>query len=235
MNSPKILVGTPLNDAKNYIIMDWLASLSKITYDNIDIMLVDNSITTDNYKMLLKMGYNVKYYDPANKTIKQVIAGSRNILREYAIKNNFDYIFSLECDVFPPNNAIEKLLLHNRPVVSGFYLNGSLDSNFTVIQKQIGHIGHKFHTVHNYSVHDGFMMSNGKVVPVYTAGLGCVLISKSVFSELQFKAREDQDGTDDVFFAEDLYHLNIPFLVDTSILCTHMNQSYVQFHDKKLW
>lgn len=231
MNNPRILLATPISDDKRYILIDWLIMLDRITYP-VDILLVDNSHTTENYKLVKKMGYNIKYYNPSGKTLKKTISDSRNMIREYAVKYDYDFIFSLECDIFPPLNVVEYMLAKELDVVSAFYFNGEYDSNFVVIQKLLGHAGQNFQTVYNFSVEDGFSFVDGKTKEVYSAGLGCMLISRKVFSNIVFRADENQSGTDDVFFAEDLHHMRIPLYVDTNIHCVHRNREWVKFKNK---
>ena len=223
MDNQKILLATPIHFSKDYVMIEWLLMI-KMLDGNYDILLVDNSPTETYSKKIRKFGFNVKYVNPKNDDFRTILVKCREIIRKYAVKNNYDYLFSLECDVFPKLNIINRLLLHRRDVVGGYYFSGTKENIFVVLQRIIGNVGQKFHKAKNQSIQDVFYMTDGKKLKsVYTAGLGCVLISSRVFKNIKFEIKGDI-GYDDVHFAESLYHLRIPFLVDMSLRCRHENQ-----------
>ena len=54
-----------------------------------------------------------------------------------------------------------------------------------------------------------------------------MLIHRSVFKRVKFRAVEGVDAHPDTLFALDLDGLNIPQYLDTSIYCEHRNTSWV--------
>jgi hypothetical protein len=74
---------------------------------------------------------------------------------------------------------------------------------------------------------------DGKVKQVYHAGLGCVLIHKSVFERVEFRVDERYDFHTDTWFANDCYLLNINIYADTNIQCEHHNGTWLGIKEIK--
>ena len=55
--------------------------------------------------------------------MKERIVSSRNKLKEYFLKNDYDYLLSLEQDVVSPKDVIERLMKHDKDICSGLYFN----------------------------------------------------------------------------------------------------------------
>ena len=49
------------------------------------------------------------------------IAKSRELLREKALKQGYDYLLCLDQDIIVPPNIIKKLISHNKDIISGLY------------------------------------------------------------------------------------------------------------------
>jgi hypothetical protein len=69
---------------------------------------------------------------------------------------------------------------------------------------------------------------DGDVKKVFSCGLGCVLIHRSVLKEVVFRYEEGSPVHPDSFFYADLDAKKIPVYVDTSIYCKHDNQTMVR-------
>ena len=59
MEKPKVLVGCPIYDGKDYIIDRYIERIKNFTYENYDILLVDNSKTKDFAKKVKDLGVPV--------------------------------------------------------------------------------------------------------------------------------------------------------------------------------
>ena len=191
-----ILVGCPTSEHKAYCLNEYLDGIKSLTYKNFDLVLVNNSETDEYFNKLKSLGVNVikgKYFESA----KDRVINSRNILREYCINNNYEYLLSLEQDVVPPKDVIEKLLKHNKDIVGGlyFYLG---DDNKTLLPMAWVHYRGEyakrlmFHEIPEY-----------ELIEVITCGLGCVLIKKEVLERIEFRYIKDEEPWDDLWFCED--------------------------------
>ena len=115
----KILVGCPTSFHKEYCFNKYLKGIKSLTYQNHDILLVENS-KDDKYINKIKKFLPVikgPYFESA---LDRIIT-SRNILKEKVLEGNYDYFLSLEQDVIPPKDIIERLLKHNKKVITGIY------------------------------------------------------------------------------------------------------------------
>ena len=111
MKKEKILLGTPTYEGKAYCLEYWLQTVKQIQkYSKCDVLIVDNSKSSAYANKIKKFGFNVirsKHYD---RRPLQSLTESQEKLFDYAIRNNYDYLFSLEQDVFASKDIIEKLL-----------------------------------------------------------------------------------------------------------------------------
>jgi len=122
VNFPKVLVGTPIFDFNRYCIEEYLESIKNFTYANYDILLVDNSKEDVFYKELIAKGIPTIHMEWLEKSRDRICEG-HNILREKTLKENYEYLFLVDADVIPPKDVIEKLLRHNKKIVTGIYFN----------------------------------------------------------------------------------------------------------------
>ena len=90
------------------------------SYKYFDLVLVDNSESNDYYNKLKKLDVKV-IKDNYQEGAKDRVISSRNKLREYFLQNDYDYLLSLEQDVVPPKDVIEKLVKHDKDICSGLY------------------------------------------------------------------------------------------------------------------
>ena len=100
---PKILVGCPTSHHKAYCLKEYAEAVKSLDYPNYDILLVDNSPDEDYINKIKEHGLSVikgHYFEGA----RDRIIASRNILRQKAIDEGYDYFFSLEQDVIPPRD-----------------------------------------------------------------------------------------------------------------------------------
>jgi hypothetical protein len=225
MNEPRILVGVITADVKGYCQDEFLEQLKMLTYGNKSIYIVDNSVTNKNHKVINKRGYNGCWLPRGNKGVRQIIAVSHDILRQHVIRNNYDYLFHFESDVFLNGNyyIIEKLLSHQRDVAAGCYdIGQGLKRQLCILLTD--NAAH--HLIPYFIENFAIVFMNGNLQKVYNAGLGACLISRNVLNKITFKAEANNGFFPDMNFARDLYDLNIPFYADTSLYLHHNNQEW---------
>ena len=59
MINPRILVGCPTSEHKKYAIKEYLEGIKNLSYENIHLVLVDNSENDEYYNKLKKLGVSV--------------------------------------------------------------------------------------------------------------------------------------------------------------------------------
>ena len=218
---PKVLVGITCSYHKEYCLEPFLQGLKELTYENKDILFVENSQHDEYFNKLKSLGLNVikgPYYESPIKRISM----SRNLLIDKAIKENYDYLFSLDQDTIPPKDVIEKLLSHNKQVTCGVYFSRTIVNNKVVLAPDV------YKVIPNSEDESGLpsmkwpdeeeILSN-KLIQVVSCGAGCLLLHKDVIKKVKF--REDLEQFEDRRFCIDLYKNNIPIYCDTSVKCKH--------------
>ncbi|MDD5649904.1 MAG: hypothetical protein PHF86_05705 [Candidatus Nanoarchaeia archaeon] len=209
--NPKVLVGCPTSFHKKYALKEYVQAIKSLTYDNYDILIVENSENNDYFDEIKKELPCMK--DKWFENARERIVHSRNILRELTLKE-YDYFLSLEQDVIPPKDIIERLLEHNKKVISALYFktdpNGTL-SPLLWIKDDVG-------------IRKAYLdeVEDDKLIEANAVGIGCILIHKDVLKEIKFRYDKEKEGFDDVFFCDDVINKGFKIFCDTSIKCKHL-------------
>ncbi len=221
----KVLIGCPTSDYKSYCLNEYLEGLKSITYKEADFIIVDNS-KTDEYlnkiKELTKDFKNLKLIkDPKwFEGAKDRIINSRNLIREIVLKENYDYFLSLEQDVIPPKNVVERLLKHKKDIISGvvfcdLIINGALTYK-PMLWISAGK-DEKGKELMRYL--EPYEVEDEKLMELRTTSLSCLLISKEILNKIKFRYTV---GFDDVELCNDTKELGYKIFVDTSVKCKHL-------------
>ena len=230
---PKILVGCPTSFHKEYALQQYAESVKSLTYKNHDVLLVDNSPNDDYLKKIKSLGLPAikgPYYEGA----RDRIITSRNILRKKVIDDNYDYLFSLEQDILPPPDILEKLTAHNKKVITAVYFANNMIPEETLSRLiPLVYVLEDEKTLSMRPLNDDELWKKQGLMKVVSAGLGCVLIHRDTLKDVKF--RYDLNTFDDRWFFMDLHHKKIPVYADTSIKCKHLifNRPYPWHKIKK--
>jgi GT2 family glycosyltransferase len=221
---PKVLVGCPTSEHKEYCLKEYAEAVKNLSYPNYDILLVDNSKDNEYYERIKSMGIKVKRTKYTKKARDRIIEG-RNLLRKKVLDEGYDYFLSLEQDVIPPNDVIERLLRYNKQVTAGVYflvnpfkdehrIRSSIWANYNPKTKMM------------YRVKNEYILQNPKLMEVSASGLGCILIHRDVLNKIRFRYDKETEGFDDVFFAKDLRKNRIKIYADLSVICKHLVKNW---------
>jgi len=225
LRNPKILLAAPTSIHKEYIFLTWYLYAKNLTYKNYDIFIVDNSIDDKYHQELKDLGIDVAYVNPSGKDSRVYITESQNLIRKKFLENDYDYLFSLEVDIFPPRNVIEKLLSDKKEIVSVPYFIWLAEESYLYYEQ---------FTVDNMtiksfvpSLQKAFQDYNGKLLQSAANGIGCSLIHRSIIEQLPFRYDLNRKGHSDTYFYEDLlYKLKIMNYIDTSMIVCHHNSDW---------
>ncbi len=152
----------------------------------------------------------------------------RNLAAMKCLESGSEWLFFLDSDVVPPPNAIEKLISHGQPIMSGLYHRRSPPVGLPVMQRPHGVWLTKY--------------KKGSVVEVDVVGAGCLLIHRSVLEQMKpqrplagkhwFDWRVDAQSVqehngapmseDFTFCLHGRQTMGLKILVDTSIRCRHL-------------
>lgn len=215
---PKVLVGCPTSSHKSYCLNEYVKGVKSLTYDNFDILLVDNSKDNLYFNDIKNFGLPV-VKGPFDESARQRIVDSRNILRQKVLDGNYDYFLSLEQDVIPPPDIIQRLLKHKKSIVSGIYFTYQENNGINlglrpVLWKKTGKNGLSIMTEKEFF--------EPGLIEVGACGLGCVLIHKDVLKKVNFRFGKEYDGFDDMWFCYDSFNSGFKIYADTSAKCKHL-------------
>jgi len=229
MKNPKVLIGVTSSFHKEYCLNEFLEGINKLTYNNFDVLFIENSKDDKYFNKLKKLGLNV-IKGPCLENPVQSISASRNILIDKTLKGDYDYYFSLDQDVIPPVDVLEKLTSHKKKVVCGIYFNKMIENGKMVLTPGVYKIieGTKDENgLPSMKALSKEEMFNNKLLRVVSCGGGCLLIHKDIIKKIRF--REDLKQCEDRWFCIDLFKNNIELYCDTSVKCKHLilNRPYV--------
>lgn len=220
MPQPKILVGCPTSFHKEYALEQYAKAIKALTYKNFDILLVDNS-KDNNYFEKIKSFKLPVIKGPYFKSARDRIISSRNLLRENVLRNNYDYFFSLEQDVLPPPDILQKLLKHNKKLITAVYFaNNVIPDKAT---RELIPLVYKLVNKENLdmrSLNEEELWKDQRLHEVVSAGLGCLLIHRDILEKIKF--RYEKNTFDDRWFFIDCYEKKLKVFADTSIKCKHL-------------
>ena len=217
--NPKVLVGCPVSDYHEYCTKEYLEAIKSLTYTNYDILLVDNSKDDRFYNTIkdkvpvLRTGYHPNVYER--------VIRSRNALRQRALDGGYDYFLSLEQDVIPPRNVIERLLKYGKKIISGVYFIPEMKNGKARLAPMIW-AEHQADPKKKLDIREDII--NGKnLIKAGACGLGCVLIHRKVLEQIPFRYNTSEgDGIDDSFFSLDARNKGFEIYADTAIKCLHL-------------
>ena len=249
----KVLVGSPISKHHAYCINEYIKGILSLTYQNFDVLLIDNSDDDKFYNELLKKvdGTKIKVIRAGNdiQSIKNKLAFCRNILRKKVIDKNYDFLFCIDQDIVCPIDSIERLIESNKEVISGIYYSyfrrgketiqrpvlyrGLNEEEIKIIKKDKNKLESINKYIYDYLVSVNWDLNKvmlkfsnedvagNKVIPIKSAGTGCVFISNSVLKQIEFHTNENEEGFDDVIFFRDVENLGIQAYAHTAIKCFH--------------
>lgn len=241
MSQPKVLVACPIIDRNKYCIDKFLDCVNSLTYTNKEFLLVDNSATEDFYNELKTKGLNVirgKHFD---KAIPALVF-NRNIIRSYFLARDFDYLFSLDSDVICQPDSIEKLMKHEKEIVTGIYYSAKIEQGKMVAKpmlfnrlndeefkqlldkgeyKKQFEQGMKREEIFKQLTRDD--VKEPKLMETAVAGLGVVLIKRNILEKIAFRFDPDINATDDFFFFVDTEKAGFKLYADTTVKCSHLH------------
>lgn len=241
MKTPKVLVACPIIDRNKYCFEKFINCYNSLTYPNKELLLVDNSATEDFYNELKTRKINVIRGKHFEKTVEALVY-NRNAVRSYFLARDYDYLFSLDSDVICEPDAIEKLMKHQKEIVSGIYYSAKMENGVPVakpmlfvrlndaeFQELLTKEEYKQQFEQGLKREDIFRQLNreevldSKLIIVDVAGLGVVLIKRNVLEKVPFRFDSTIKATDDFFFFVDTQKAGFELYADTTVKCSHLH------------
>jgi len=238
MRLPKVLVFTVIYDKKDYCFDEFLENIQTFTYKNRDHIIIDNTNDGGKYYNYLKekcepLGIKVYHVERGN-TSREALARSQNFARKIFLEGDWDYLMSLESDIFPKPNIIDALIWHNMDIITGLYMLGFMEDGtrtpcITLNWKneKTGTWGTKLIQPEQFSEY-----INQGVKEVACGGFGCCLMYRDVLKDVKFTYIPGHKAHSDVFFFNDARKKGYVVAVDTNLYCEHKNSDWSKVEDR---
>jgi hypothetical protein len=235
MIRPKILIFTPTYEGKEYCREAFVNNANKIisNYTNARHLYIDNSPTPAYAEKLKSLGLWVHHMDRTNSS-RESLARAQNYARKVALEEGYDYMFSLESDIFPPQDVLWQLLKRGRKVITGLYLIGDSKGGIRIPCVTLKVFNDKLlaYGTRLLKLDELPLYRNQGVKEVAAGGMGCCLIHRDVFSKLPFRYDPRFMGHSDIYFFNSLSLIKEKAYVDTDIYCEHQNSNWLDVKDR---
>lgn len=238
MGLPKVLIFTITYSGKDYCLDEFVENCKKFTYKNKEHIFIDNSDDGGEYTKKLKerlepLGIKVYHVERGN-TSREALARSQNYARKLFLEGDYNYLLSLESDIFPKPNIIDALILDAVDVVTGLYMIGFKEKNtrwpcITKYEKNpnTGTYGSRLLYKDEWAEY-----INQGLKQVAAGGMGCCLMFRDVVEEIPFTYIPGLRPHSDVFWFNDARKLGYPVFVDTNVICEHKNSDWGKVGDR---
>lgn len=169
------------------------------------------------YELAIPNGYESHFQFFYGYNIAQI----RNIIADYAIKRNYDYVFWVDSDIVLPSDALWKLHAHQEDYISGVYVQRKMESPTpeVYLRNAIGGVSNV----------DIDYIREPRLIEVAATGFGCVLTTKKLLQTIgdpQFEYTNainfDNIVSEDVDFCLKASQKGYTLYADTSIKCDHI-------------
>ncbi len=144
---------------------------------------------------------------------------SRNRIVEMAKKQNCDYIFFIDSDVIIEEGQLERLISHNKDIVTGIY-NMKVPPYYQLPRKHA-----------TEGLYTALELDGDQLVEIDGNGMGCALIKMNVFDKIPYPWFEfkyyEKDGkweqtSEDLTFCQKLQSAGIKIYCDPLVQCAHV-------------
>jgi glycosyltransferase involved in cell wall biosynthesis len=237
MKLPKVLIFTPIYEAKDYSLNKFLACTKKQTYKHTEHIFIDNSKTDDYYKQVKRkiesFGHKI-YHIERGANSREALARSQNFARRKFLSGDYDYLFSWESDIYPPDNMLADLLRAGKRVITALYHIGDRSKGQRVpcitipeFSKELQAWGTRLLKLDEFKEFE-----NAGILQVQAGGFGTCLIERQVVEGQPFFYDPRFQGHSDIYFFNKMFIKKIPVFVNTDIICEHENTPWNKVEDR---
>jgi GT2 family glycosyltransferase len=166
------------------------------------------------YDLEIPDGYEIDFQFFYGYNIDQI----RNLIAHWAIR--YDYLFAIDSDIVVPKDALIKMLMHDKDIVSGMYIQRIPGTHSLEIYGSGGRI--LYDTIRDRGL-----------VEIDSCGFGCVLVKSKVFADIEYpqfvyySAIDHKDTiSEDTDFCSKAKRKGFRIWVDTSIKCPHKGSTW---------
>ena len=137
-------------------------------------------------------------------------------MRQIVLSQSYSKVFIVEEDMVLPDDALEKILAVDAPIVTGLYAlrHGTPTSNIFRYEERVRSLG-------NNMKWDEVKRNWGKTIRVTGGAMGCLLVDRSALLDFNFEIKEQ--GAPDIPFMVHCATNNIKTVARMDVVCGHIN------------
>lgn len=254
---PKVLLACPTSIRHSHILDEWIENLNQLNYP-VDVFMVDTTPETDEYFKILqtktvqeKPIKVIRFPWDYSNHIVQHLAYAREKVREFFLAEDYEFLMSLDDDVFLPKWGIERLMSYNKDCVGFYYHIYPKEQRVPLVMKS-GEVimgkGLEFYSFDEIEIYKNFvermeknqLSQNEKLfVPhlvkdkyfpqlmnPYAVGLGCLLIKKNVLEAVPFRTHDTFIFGEDLWWFNEAHDKRFEFWLDCRFRMVHKNTEW---------
>ncbi|MBI4739791.1 glycosyltransferase family 2 protein [Candidatus Woesearchaeota archaeon] len=231
MQQPRVLIGCVTCDQDEQFLDQFMEAAHAQDNKNFDVLFVDNSVRDAYFERLKRTGARCIRDTAGGITIVKITRG-RNMIREYALAHDYDYLFFVDTDIVIPRFALSRLLSHGKDIACGVYLS------------EINYAGHKFVApiLFDFGDEESGRIYNvrgvvrDRLIEVAATGFGCMLLSRRVLQDIGYRYNPAINSGEDILFCLDARAKGYKIYCDTSVKCDHYGYPpQDKRNSKQLW
>jgi FkbM family methyltransferase len=166
------------------------------------------------YDLKIPKGYETTFQCFYGYRVDQV----RNLIADWIVQG-FDYLFAVDHDITFEPDTLEKMLSHDKPIVSGVYRQRLPIQLIEIYDKNLQRM----------SINQ---VTNNKLTEIGGCGFGCVLVKKEVMVKIGYPQFEyhhalnhNETFSEDNDFCRKARKAGFSIWCDSSILCGHIGST----------
>lgn len=155
-----------------------------------------------------------------------LIYEAREMFVNYALANQYDYILFLDSDMQFPEDIIEKLIKHDKEIISGLYFQRQPPYNPLLYKKTLDKEEVYFNSITEIQQ---------ELFEVDGVGAGCLLIKTEIFSKMEspyfhpwISSTRLSSLSEDFAFCHRAKEAGYKIYVDANVECGHITQQVVR-------
>ena len=236
----KVLISCPTAQAKDYCVDEFIEQIKSFTYPLYDIFILDNSPDKNHVYKFWNNGIKA-VHEPFNGNFKtfsgrEELARHQNIIRNYFLNGDYDYLLMIESDVFTGESIIENLVsyadVYKVGAVTVTYEIRKEEEEVLCLTSTVDQLGVRSEKILNRSAGYDIMgkgtlsiyhLLNDTQAKITATGIGCTLFTRDVMENIEFRVDRKLSTTaySDTYIFTDIKKAGYEVLINSNLICTH--------------
>jgi hypothetical protein len=224
-----VLIGAVTSNRHECYLEKWLEMVNSLDYPH-QLVLVDTTPNdTSYYEKLLKLGdefgFSVLRYEWGDdKSAYEMLADTRNMLRDIFLEGKYDFFFGLDTDEFLPSEALKRLVEHDKDIVG---YPSPIWKTKPGVFKDGGYVpcdngGFKLNNYTWEELFDRILKEKTQLLKVHSVSIGACLYKRKVFEKVFWRFSEHPPFPEDMILFIEMEKAGFESYVDMGIIPLHL-------------